>query len=96
MAGMNSRALVGRLDPELRAWKERPLITTYPSLVVAARDGHARVDGRVVSLGVLIVAAVSVYPIVYQVWLSLTDWYLLQNPAPVFAGLAGYLSLIHI
>jgi len=42
----------------------------------------------------LIVAAVSVYPIVYQVWLSLTDWYLLQNPAPVFAGLAGYRRLL--
>ncbi len=52
-------ALVGRLDPELKAWRERPLTAAaYPYLVVDARYEHARVDGRVVTLGVLIVAAV--------------------------------------
>ena len=52
-------ALVGRLDPELQAWRERPLTAAaYPYLVVDARYEHVRVDGRVVTLGVLIVAAV--------------------------------------
>jgi putative transposase len=52
-------ALVGRLDPELKAWRERPLTAAaYPYLVVDARYEHARVDGRVVTLGVLIVAGV--------------------------------------
>jgi putative transposase len=52
-------AVVGRLDPELKAWRERPLTAAaYPYLVVDARYEHARVDGRVVSLGVLIVAGV--------------------------------------
>ena len=52
-------ALVGRLDPELKAWRERPLTAAaYPYLVVDARYEHARVDGRVVSLGVLVVAGV--------------------------------------
>jgi putative transposase len=52
-------ALVGRLDPELQAWRERPLTAAaYPYLVVDARYEHARVDGRVVSPGVLIVAGV--------------------------------------
>lgn len=52
-------ALVGRLDPELAAWRSRPLTAAaYPYLVVDARYEHARVDGRVVSLGVLIVAGV--------------------------------------
>jgi transposase-like protein len=52
-------ALVGRLDPELRAWRERPLTAAaYPYLVVDARYEHARVDGRVVSVGVLVVAGV--------------------------------------
>jgi transposase-like protein len=52
-------ALVGRLDPELTAWRERPLTAAAsPYLVVDARDEHARVDGRVVSLGVLVVAGV--------------------------------------
>jgi putative transposase len=52
-------ALVGRLDPELKAWRERPLTAAaYPYLVVDARYEHARVDGRVTSLGVLVVAGV--------------------------------------
>jgi len=52
-------ALVGRLDPELTAWRERPLTAAaYPSLVVDARYEHVRVAGRVVSLGVLVVAGV--------------------------------------
>jgi len=52
-------ALVGRLDPELAAWRARPLAAAaYPYLVIDARYEHARVDGRVVSLGVLIVAGV--------------------------------------
>jgi putative transposase len=52
-------ALIGRLDPALKAWRERPLTAAaYPYLVVDARYEHARVDGRVVSLGVLLVAGV--------------------------------------
>jgi transposase-like protein len=52
-------ALVGRLDPELKAWRERPLTAAaYPYLVVDARYEHVRVDGRVVTLGVLVVAGV--------------------------------------
>jgi multiple sugar transport system permease protein len=42
----------------------------------------------------LIVAAVSLYPIGYQFWLSFTDWYLLQNPFPVWHGLDGYRRLL--
>src|SRR5215204_6210346 len=52
-------ALVGRLDPDLAAWRTRPLpAAAYPYLVVDARYEHVRVDGRVVSLGVLVVAGV--------------------------------------
>jgi putative transposase len=52
-------ALVGRLDPALAAWRTRPLTAAaYPYLAVDARYEHARVDGRVVTLGVLVVAAV--------------------------------------
>jgi multiple sugar transport system permease protein len=42
----------------------------------------------------LIVVAVSLYPIAYQFWLSFTDWYLLQNPMPVWQGLDGYRRLV--
>jgi transposase-like protein len=52
-------ALAGRLDVELTAWRERPLtVTSYPYLTVDARYEHVRIDGRVVSQGVLLVAGV--------------------------------------
>ena len=52
-------ALAGRLDAELEAWRSRPLeAEAYPYLVVDARYEHVRVDGRVVSQGVLVVSAV--------------------------------------
>jgi putative transposase len=51
-------ALAARLDGELTAWRNRPLTAAYPYLSVDARYEHVRVDGRVVSQGVLIVAGV--------------------------------------
>jgi putative transposase len=51
-------ALAGKLDEELAAWRNRPLTPAYPYLVVDARYEHVRVEGRVVSQGVLIVAGV--------------------------------------
>lgn len=52
-------ALTSRLDADLAAWRERPLgEMTYPYLTVDARYEHVRIDGRVVSQGVLIVAGV--------------------------------------
>ncbi len=52
-------ALTARLDTDLTAWRERPLsAASYPYLAVDARYEHVRVDGRVVSQGVLIVAGV--------------------------------------
>ena len=51
--------LVGELDTDLTAWRERRLDdVTYPYLVVDARYEHVRVDGRVVSQGVLVVKGV--------------------------------------
>jgi putative transposase len=51
-------ALAGRLDADLTAWRERPLPAAYPYLSVDARYEHVRIDGQVVSQGVLIVAGV--------------------------------------
>jgi transposase-like protein len=49
-------ALAGRLDTELTAWRERPLTApSYPYVWVDARYEHVRVDGRVISQGVLLV-----------------------------------------
>ena len=52
-------SLAGSLDSELRAWRKRRLETkAYPYLFVDARYEKVRVDGRVVSQGVLIVSGV--------------------------------------
>jgi putative transposase len=52
-------ALSGRLDGELAAWRSRPLAApSYPYIYVDARYEHVRVDGRVISQGVLIVSGV--------------------------------------
>ena len=51
-------ALTGTLDTVLAAWRERPLTVSSPDLSVDARYEHVRVDGHVVSQGVLIVAGV--------------------------------------
>ena len=51
--------LTGQLDTDLSAWRERRLEgVAYPYLVVDARYEHVRVDGRVVSQGVLVVKGV--------------------------------------
>lgn len=48
--------LAGRLDIELAVWRERPLTApSYPYVWVDARYEHVRIDGRVVSQGVLLV-----------------------------------------
>ncbi len=52
-------ALAGRLDAELAAWRTRPVGEhAYPYLSVDARYEHVRVEGRVVSQGILVVAGV--------------------------------------
>jgi putative transposase len=52
-------SLAGGLDSELEAWRSRQLeARAYPYLFVDARYEKARVDGRVVSRGVLVASAV--------------------------------------
>jgi putative transposase len=52
-------ALTATLDATLAAWRERPLTArSYPYLSVDARYEHVRVDGQVISQGVLLVAGV--------------------------------------
>jgi putative transposase len=51
--------LAGSLDSELSAWRNRRLeAEAYPYLFVDARYEKVRVDGRVVSQGVLVVSGV--------------------------------------
>ncbi len=50
--------LVGSLDADLAAWRERRLEVAYPYLIVDARYEHVRMNGQVVSQGVLVVKGV--------------------------------------
>jgi putative transposase len=50
--------LVGSLDADLKSWRERALTMAYPYLIVDARYEHVRVNGQVVSQGVLVVKGV--------------------------------------
>lgn len=38
---------------------------------------------------------IGLYPLLYQVYLSFTDWYLLGNPDPVWQGTDGYFRLLN-
>jgi putative transposase len=52
-------SLAGSLDSELEAWRKRRLeAASYPYLFVDARYEKVRVDGRVVSQGILVVSGV--------------------------------------
>jgi putative transposase len=52
-------SLATSLDAELEAWRDRPLeAASYPYVFVDARYEKVRVDGRVVSQGVLVVSGV--------------------------------------
>ena len=50
--------LVGELDVDLEAWRERRLEVAYPYLFIDARYEFVRVAGRVVSMGVLVTVGV--------------------------------------
>ena len=50
--------LVKQLDEEIGTWRKRPLVRSYPYLVVDARYEKVRRDGAVISQGVLIVVGV--------------------------------------
>jgi ABC-type sugar transport system permease subunit len=54
---------------------------------------NRRVGYWFIAPAMVIVVAISIYPILYQLWLSFTDWYLLRHPDPVFHGLRGYQRL---
>jgi transposase-like protein len=50
--------LCGKLDAGFEAWRSRPLTASYPYLYVDARYEKVRVDGKVISRGVLIAKGV--------------------------------------
>src|SRR5260370_10898362 len=61
-------------------------------LVMVTR--RARIGYLLILPDLLIVFTFSMYPLVYEAGLSLTDWYLLKGPDPVFQGLKGFTRLL--
>lgn len=48
-----------------------------------------------VAPAVVVAFAIAVVPLVYQVWLSFQDWYMLRHPEPVFGGLVNFVALFN-
>lgn len=46
-----------------------------------------------VSPAVVVTIAIAVIPLIYEVWLSLQDWYMLKRPQPIFGGLINYIAI---
>jgi ABC-type sugar transport system permease subunit len=76
-APLATGAVVGEPPKKAPSWQRQRRLAAYLFIAPA----------------LLIVAAISLYPIIYQLWLSFTDWYLLQNPVPVWQGIDGYRRL---
>jgi len=48
-----------------------------------------------VAPAVVVAFAIAVVPLIYQVWLSFQDWYMLRHPEPVFGGLVNFIALFN-
>ena len=48
-----------------------------------------------VAPAVLVAFAIAVVPLIYQIWLSFQDWYMLRQPQPVFGGSVNFVYLFH-
>jgi multiple sugar transport system permease protein len=44
---------------------------------------------------VFVAFAIAIVPLLYAIWLSLQDWYMLRRPTPVWGGLINYVQLFH-
>ena len=58
MSSSTASRIMGILDEQISAWLSRPLEKEYPYLVVDAKYGKVRENGRVVSCGVLVVVGI--------------------------------------
>jgi len=48
-----------------------------------------------VAPAVLVAFLIAVVPLVYGLWLSFQDWYLLRSPTPTWGGLVNYVALFN-
>jgi multiple sugar transport system permease protein len=48
-----------------------------------------------VAPAVAVAFAIAVVPLVYEIWLSLQDWYMLRQPQPVFGGFVNFVAMLN-
>jgi len=67
---------------------------TFPAPDIQRRPfGEVALPYALVMPAVLVALAIAVLPLLYALWLSFQDWYLLRNPQPVWGGLVNYQAL---
>lgn len=77
---------------------------TVPTHAITGRAGRnapARFTGETMlpyalaAPAVLVAIAIAIVPLVYEIWLSFQDWYMLRSPVPKFGGLINYIALFN-
>ncbi|WP_323013110.1 sugar ABC transporter permease [Devosia sp.] len=67
---------------------------TFPASESLRRPfGEVALPYALVMPAVLVALAIAVLPLLYALWLSFQDWYLLRNPQPVWGGLVNFQAL---
>lgn len=68
-------------------------MTTSISEIQKRPLGAIALPYALVAPAILVALAIAVIPLLYALWLSFQDWYLLRNPQPVWGGLVNYQAL---
>ncbi|ODT76507.1 MAG: hypothetical protein ABS76_30935 [Pelagibacterium sp. SCN 64-44] len=67
---------------------------TFPASESLRRPfGEVALPYALVMPAVLVALAIAVLPLLYALWLSFQDWYLLRNPQPVWGGLVNFQAI---
>ncbi|MBJ3784576.1 carbohydrate ABC transporter permease [Devosia sediminis] len=56
--------------------------------------GEVALPYALIAPAIVVALAIAVIPLIYALYLSFQDWYLLRNPQPVWGGLVNYQALL--
>jgi ABC-type sugar transport system permease subunit len=69
-------------------------MSTSAQVHVPRAFGKAALPYALVAPAILVALGIAVLPLLYALWLSFQDWYLLRNPQPVWGGLVNFEALL--
>ncbi|MEQ8600717.1 MAG: sugar ABC transporter permease [Devosia sp.] len=69
-------------------------MSTSAQVHVPRAFGKAALPYALVAPAILVALGIAVLPLLYALWLSFQDWYLLRNPQPVWGGLVNFQALL--